>query len=268
MELIILGSGGATPTPKPFCQCSSCKKARRLGEPYKRNGSSLFIEDINGVIDCGEDIGDSLNRRSIKQIDNLFITHWHPDHTFGLRSVLQANFNFLKNKNEHPINIYIPKKSYEILMEKFAAIDYFINVQKAGILHLVDDGDNFQLGDIKISVVGYVGKGSDTCAYLIEHKGKKAIYSPCDTISFEQHKKFNDLDLLITECGAFSYVPDEISFKDMINRLREIKPKKTIITHIEEIELNTWGEKHFNDMKKHYKDVKFDYAYDGMKIKL
>ena len=51
---------------------SSCKKARKLEEPYKRNGSSLFIKDINGVIDCGEDIGDSLNRRNIKQIDNLF----------------------------------------------------------------------------------------------------------------------------------------------------------------------------------------------------
>lgn len=174
----------------------------------------------------------------------------------------------MQNKNDHPIDIYIPKKSYEILMEKFAAIDYFVNVQKAGTLHLVDDGDSFQIGDIKISVVGYKGKGSDTCAYLIEHKGKKAIYSPCDTISFEQHKKFNDLDLLITECGAFSYVPDEISFKDMINRCREIKPKKTIITHIEEIELNTWGEKHFESMKKEYPDVKFDYAYDGMKIKL
>ena len=268
MELIILGSGGASPTPKSFCQCSACKKARKLGEPYKRNSSSLFIKDINAVVDCGEDISDSLNRRDIKTIDNLFITHWHPDHTFGLRAVLQANFNFLKNKNDHPINIYIPKKSYEILMEKFAAIDYFINVQKAGTLHLVDDGDNFQLGDINISVVGYGGKESDTCAYLIEHNGKRALYSPCDTISFARYKDFSELDLLITECGAFSHVPDEISFKDMINRLREIKPKKIIITHIEEIELNVWGEKYFNDIKKQCQDVKFDYAFDGMKINL
>ena len=145
MELIILGSGGATPTPKPFCQCLACKKARKFGEPYKRNSSSLFIKDINAVIDCGEDIADSLNRRNIKTIDRLFITHWHPDHAFGLRPILQANFDFLKNKYEHPIDIYIPKKSYEILIEKFAAIDYFINVQKAGTLHLVDGGDKFKI---------------------------------------------------------------------------------------------------------------------------
>jgi len=268
MELIILGSGGATPTPKPFCQCLACKKARKFGEPYKRNSSSLFIKDINAVIDCGEDIADSLNRRNIKTIDRLFITHWHPDHAFGLRPILQANFDFLKNKYEHPIDIYIPKKSYEILIEKFAAIDYFINVQKAGTLHLVDGGDKFKIGDVNVSVIGYKGKGSDTCAYLIEQNNKKALYSPCDTISFERYKDFQDLDVLITECGAFSYVPDEISFKDMIYRLREIKPKKTIITHIEEIELNTWGEKYFNDTKKQYPDIKFDYAYDGMKIKL
>jgi len=267
MELIILGSGGATPTPKPFCQCTICKKARRLGEPYKRNGSSLFIKDINAVIDCGEDIADSLNRRDIKKIDNLFLTHWHPDHTFGLRPILQANLDWGTNKSSRPINIYIPKKTFEVLKEKFSAIDYFINVQKAGTLHLVGDGEKFKIGDINISVVGYKGKESDTYAYLIEDKGKKALYAPCDTISFERYKDFKGLDLLINECGLFSNEESEIYFGDLMNRLREIKPKKTVITHIEEIEVSAYGER-FKTAKKQYSDVKFDFAYDGMKIKL
>jgi phosphoribosyl 1,2-cyclic phosphate phosphodiesterase len=267
MELIILGSGGAMPTPKPFCQCTVCKKARRLGEPYKRNGSSLFIKDINAVIDCGEDIADSLNRRDIKKIDNLFLTHWHPDHTFGLRPILQANLNWDTHKSNRPINIYIPKKTFEVLIEKFSAIDYFINVQKAGTLHLVDDGDKFKIGDMEISVVGYKGKESDTYAYLIESNNKKVLYSPCDTINFEKYKNFKGLDLLINECGLFSNYKSEISFENLINRLREIKPKKTIITHIEELETSLFGE-HFKTAKKKYLDVNFDFAYDGMKIKL
>jgi len=51
-----------------------------------------------------------------------------------------------------------------------------------------------------------------------------------------------------------------------MQRVREIKPKKTLMTHIEEIEVNIWGEEHFQQMKKKYSDVNFDFVYDGMEI--
>ena len=268
MKLIILGSGGAMSTPRLYCQCEICKKARKLGEPYKRNSSSLFIQDTNTVIDCGEDIADSLNRRDIKEVDNLFITHWHPDHTFGLRPILEANFNFRTNKADKTINVYIPKKVFDTLKQKFPVIEYYFDVQKTGSLHLIEDGDKIKIGNVSITVIGYNGKESEIYAYLIESDGRKVLYAPCDTISFGQYKKFTDLDLLINECGLFSDIPSEISFDALMKRLREIKPKRTILTHIEEVEVNIWGEKHFQKMKKQYSDVDFDFAYDGMEINI
>ena len=53
-----------------------------------------------------------------------------------------------------------------------------------------------------------------------------------------------------------------------MQRLREVKPKKTLLTHIEEVEVNVWGEKHLQKMKKQYSDVDFDFAHDGMGIKI
>lgn len=268
MKLTILGSGGAMLTPRPYCQCIICKKARKLGEPYKRNSSSLFVQDINTVFDCGEDIGDSLNRRNIQKVDNLFITHWHPDHTFGLRPILEANFNFRTNKADKTINVYIPKKVFETLKQRFPVIEYYFNVQKTGALHLVEDGDKIKIGNVSITVVGYKGKESDTYAYLIESNGKKILYAPCDTISFDNYINFRYLNLLINDCGLFSNIPSEISFDALMQRLREIKPKKTLITHIEEVEINIWGEKHLQKMIKQYSDIDFDFAYDGMEIKI
>ena len=168
ITLTILGSGGAMPTPRPFCQCKTCEKARKIGEPYKRNSCSLFVNDINTVIDCGEDIADSLNRRDIKQVDNLFITHWHPDHTFGFRPILEANFDFRANKPKKAINVYIPKKVFETLKQRFPAIDYLLNTQKTGNLHLIEDGEIVKIGNIIISVIGYKVINSDTYAYLIQ----------------------------------------------------------------------------------------------------
>ena len=266
MKLIILGSGGAIPTPRPFCQCKICVKARKIGEPFKRNSSSLFIADAKTVIDCGEDIGDSLNRRNIKQVDNLFITHWHPDHTFGLRHIIEANFNFITGKPDRVINLYVPKKVYATLQKKFPTIDHYHTVQKTAVLHLIEDGDEIKFGAITIKVVGYQGKDSDAYAFLIKEKKLKVLYAPCDTISFDNYKNHSNLDLLINECGLFSAIPSEISFDSLIQRIREIKPKKTIFTHIEEVEINIWKEKHLEKMKKSYSDINFDYAHDGLEI--
>lgn len=268
MRLTILGSGGATTTPRPYCQCKICRKARKLGEPFKRNSTSIFINEIDTVIDCGEDIADSLNRRDIRKVDNLFITHWHPDHTFGLRPLLESYYNFRTGKADRVVNVYVSEKVFKTLKQRFPVIEYYLNVQKTGVLHLIEDGVKITIRDVSITAVGYRGKGSDVYAYLLESNGKKVLYAPCDTINFDNYKNFKNLDLLINECGLFSNIPSEISFDALMNRLREIKPKRTILTHIEEIEANIWGEKHFYKMKKQYSDIDFEFAYDGMEIEI
>lgn len=268
MKIEILGSGGAMPTPRPFCKCKTCNKARKIGEPFKRNSSSLYVPEINTVIDCGEDISDSLNRRNVKQVDNLFITHWHPDHTFGFRHLLESYYNFRTGKADKTVRLYIPKKVYETLKIRFPVIDYYITVQKTAELHFIEDGNTVKIGSMSITAVGFTGKDSDTYGYLIESKGKNVLYAPCDTISFDSYKKFKDLDLLIHECGLFSKISSEIYFDTLMQRLREIQPRKIILTHIEEVEINIWGEKYPLKMKKKYSDINFDYAYDGMEINI
>ena len=231
MKLTVVGSGGAISTPRPFCQCPTCEKARKEGEPYKRNSSSLFIKDIFTLIDCGEDIGDSLNRRTIKRVDNLFITHWHPDHTYGLRPLMEAHFNFFRGKPEKSVKVYLPKKVLEDLKQHYPSISYFVDGLRVATLGEIEDGKSVRFGNIKVTAVGFKGKDSSTFAYLLEEKNKRVLYAPCDTRNFEQ-KVFN-LDLLITECGLFSYekTKSEISFPDMMKRIKLLKPKrKSLLT--------------------------------------
>jgi len=78
------------------------------------------------------------------------------------------------------------------------------------------------------------------------------------------------LDLLINECGLFSYekIKSEISFPALMERIRLLRPKKTVLTHIEEIEINSWSWRYLEKMKKQYSDINFDFAYDGMKIEI
>jgi phosphoribosyl 1,2-cyclic phosphate phosphodiesterase len=262
VKLTIVGS------PRPFCQCSTCEKARTLGEPYRRNSSSLYVDEIFTLIDCPEDIGDSLNRRGIKRVDNLFLTHWHPDHTFGLRPLLEANFNFIEDKADRQISVCVPKRVLRDLNEHYPSVSHFTDRLKVAKISQVEHSESIQIGNTKITAIGYKGKDSPTFAYLLEESGRKALYAPCDTISFEQ--RVYDLDLLINECGIFSYdkVRCEISFPAVMERIRLLRPRRTILTHIEEIEVNRWGWNHLNRMKKQYSDVNFEFAYDGMKIQI
>ncbi len=96
MNLIILGSGGCTPIPRPGCTCPVCEEAREEGIPYARTGPSLFLEDINALFDTPEDVCQQLTRETIQTVNHIFYTHWHPDHTLGMRIVEQMNRYYLE----------------------------------------------------------------------------------------------------------------------------------------------------------------------------
>ena len=269
MKLTILGSAGCMPTPRPLCQCSLCKKARKLGEPYKRNCSSMFFNDINALFDCPEDIADSLNSRNIKKVDHLFLTHWHPDHTFGLRLISEAYFDFITGKCKKQIVLHLPKRVFNYLKKYYPSLLYHIDVLKTIKVKFIEHNTSVKINNAKITAIGFTGKKSHTFGYLIESNKKRVFYSPCDTLEFdsiENNSELKYLDLLITECGIFSYkeYSGEISFLDLIKRINISKPKRTILTHIEELELKKHGWDMLEKLEKKHKNLKF--AYDGMDV--
>ncbi|MBW3003339.1 MBL fold metallo-hydrolase [Candidatus Woesearchaeota archaeon] len=263
MKFRILGSGGAVTTPKPLCSCSNCRKAR-TDSKLKRNSSSFYCEDIAALVDCGEDIADSLNRFNITDVEYLFITHWHPDHTFGLRPLLESNFDWEKGKPRKKIKIFIPRKVYGVLKERYPSITYLIDALKLGTVKHLEHNNSVNIGDVRVTAAGFGGKDADTFGYMFESNGKKLLYAPCDTYFLIQ--QISGLDILINECGLVNLeLPNEISFKKLIERLRQWKPKKVILTHIEEPELKRLN---FDKLRKQYSDLNLDFAYDGMRITL
>jgi ribonuclease Z len=91
-ELLILGSGAASPTAK-------------------RNPSAqlLNIAERHFLIDCGEATQMQLRKykAKIQKINHIFITHMHGDHFFGLPGLI-STMQLLDRKN--PLHIYGPRE--------------------------------------------------------------------------------------------------------------------------------------------------------------
>ncbi|MDO4307131.1 MAG: hypothetical protein Q4C77_09865, partial [Eubacteriales bacterium] len=58
-----------------------CTEARQKGFPYARTGCSLFVENVNILIDMPEDINASLNNSGIQKVEHILYSHCDPDHT-------------------------------------------------------------------------------------------------------------------------------------------------------------------------------------------
>jgi phosphoribosyl 1,2-cyclic phosphate phosphodiesterase len=285
MELVILGSGGATTIPRPGCECRVCVEARVKGVPYMRSGSSMFVKGVNLLFDTPEEIASQLNREGIKTIDYIFYTHWHPDHTFGMRIVERMYKLWLDMfvRGKKPRN-KVKVCAIEEVMKDLKSMGYregsfFRYYEKSGLIETVElmSGTAFKIRNFEITSFQAQTTYNISTVFLIQENNKRVVYAPCDVKPFPENPKLENLDLLII--GSFHpegplkegiIIPQRnplrkelFSLKEVKKLEQKLKAEKTIITHIEE----EWG-KTYDEYKRLEKEYDLKFAYDGMKIKV
>ncbi|WP_373600823.1 MBL fold metallo-hydrolase [Paraclostridium bifermentans] len=278
MKFTILGSGGCVSLPKPLCKCRICEEARVKGAPYSRFGCSLFLEDINLLIDTPEDIVHAINNSNIENIDNVLFSHVDPDHTLGMRVFEQLRLNWFDVSEgiecDNPIEVFAMEHVMDDLNSirfKFGCyFDYYDNVRNLIKRNVVKD--SIFIKGIKITFV----KVNHATIFVFEKNNKKVIYAPCDVKPFPENDIFKDADLLITGNTIIGDVlkdgivlsddnllkRDLFSMDEVISLKNKYNIDKVIFTHLEE----DWGKSYddYLDLEKNYDNVKF--AYDGMKV--
>ena len=113
--------------------------------------------------------------------------------------------------------------------------------------------------------------------FLIECRGKKVIYAPCDVKPFPNKSQLKKPDLLVLG-EAFPegplregiVIPEDnplreelFSMKEVEELMERLEAKKTVLTHIEE----EWGRSYddYTAIEKNYHG-RIRFAYDGMKL--
>lgn len=286
MELTVLGSGGNSQIPMPTCECRICEEAREKGIPYERSGNSIFLHDENILIDCPETNWKALDREKVKQVDTILLTHYHGDHTLGLR-MLQAF-----GGEQPPVETFVGDDLPKIIMNKSTykrcvkSYGFFEQlVEDMAELQVVEDKEKLELGSIKLTNIE--SKMSETedkgrISHFLFEKNNKKILISSDENKFLDLSRVPELDLWIKETGYFMKDPEgnplvtenapettlshEIKFKESIEQIRNVNPEKTILTEIEELFRHSYDD--LKEIEKEHEKLNIEFAYDGMKIEV
>lgn len=282
MKFKIIGSGGCVSTPRPLCNCRVCTQARVKGYPYARCGCSLYVEDINMLIDTPEDIVHALNNANVQAIDTILYSHIDPDHTMGMRVLEQLRLDWLSisvgdKSCDSPIEVASLSHIIEDLRKQGtkygSAVDYYESMK----LIYVNSFYKKIYNQIEVELVP-VDKDENVAIFVFSQDNHKVIYAPCDVKPFPENEVFYHADYLIIGNtvigdvlkGGFHLREDNPLREELfvLEEIMAIKNKysinKVIVTHIEE----DWG-KTYDDylaLMQQYEDIIF--AYDGLEIKI
>ena len=138
LQLTILGCHSATP--------------RTFAHPTSQY---LEINNRSFLIDCGEGTQVQLRKYKVKfsKIDNIFISHLHGDHFFGLIGLI-STFGLLKRQND--LHIYGPKGIQEIielqlkLSNSFLQFDLVFHELESNESELIYEDDRVQVYTIPL----------------------------------------------------------------------------------------------------------------------
>lgn len=222
MRLIILGSASGYPTAK-----------------RTNSGYILDIDDSLILFDCGSGVTRAFMQARLNPhlLNNIIISHTHPDHISDLPQMVQMMKLFRKTGT---VNIYLPDEALEPIGNYLKTcylyqegLPFELRLRPVVNSWKIDETEttirsiaNNHLGGHARLVVerGYFNK-TQSYSYALSSGGKRIFYSG-DIKSLEDIiSHLDDLDLLLIETTHFSV--DEL-FE--IAAVRDIK--KIVLTHI------------------------------------
>ncbi len=282
MDLTILGSGGNSPIPMPTCDCRVCEQAREKGEPYARRGNSIFVHDENVLIDAPELVWYSLNREGIQSVDYVLVTHFHADHTMGLRSLQALGMEDVPVTDfvgETP-TLLMSHETYDRVIEDNTVFQHL--AERWSSIERLDDGESRAIGDLEVTHVSAPireGGPRTVSGFLFEDGATTVFVSPDENRHFDLDRLPN-LDLWIKETGYFKETPDgrplvtpeaeenglqhEMAFEESMDQVRAVRPDRTVCTEIEELFRRSYDD--YRELAARYDDPNVEFAYDGMEI--
>ena len=225
MKLTFLGTGTSQGIPiigsnHPVCLSTDLKDKRM------RAAVMITTDDIQFVIDCGQDFRMQMLNANVMHLDALLFTHEHADHTAGLDDIRQ----FTIRKGALPI--YAHKRVLKNLEKRYDYIfdDAIIYKGKPKISKNEVTNNSFQIKGQEIIPIDMM-HGPDLQVYGFR-MDDVAYLTDVSYISDKEKEKLQNLKVLVVDALRIDYHPTHFNLQQALDLVNELKPERTYFTHI------------------------------------
>ena len=227
IKFILLGSGSSMGVPRTDGFFGSCDPNNKKN--FRTRCSALIkFNDENILIDTSPDLRQQLLSNKIKSINKVFYTHLHADQTHGINDLRPF---YLTDKKQIPV--YADKETSKYLYSTFKYCFKSSSTYPSTLrLNLLKKKHSFKNKKNKIliqSIPVEHGKIKSIC-YLINNK--IAYASDISLFYNKDLKLLKKLDYFIIDCLWYKKHSAHFNLDDVLNLVRVIKPKKTILTNM------------------------------------
>jgi phosphoribosyl 1,2-cyclic phosphate phosphodiesterase len=254
MRVEILGSGGATTTPRPGCSCRVCLEARERGVPYARTGPSVFVHGPDLVFDTPEEAKEQLDRATIGEIAGCFYSHWHPDHTMGRRAWETRNGDFLtwprEAKRHRVTDVYLPQQVAVDFRDYLGGWDHLAFMAERGYIrvHELVDGVVVAFGDVRVRpfrlAADYV------YAFELREGDRRLLLAMDELVDWRPPAQLRGCDLAVLPMGICEHDPltgerlihpdhpilrYEATFEETLVMVDALDAAEVVLMHVEEV---------------------------------
>ena len=255
VKFTILGCGSSLGIPRIDGYFGNCNP--KVIKNYRTRCSALIsTKNTYTLIDTSPDLKIQLVKNNVKNIDRVLYSHFHADQTHGIN---ELRFFYLKKRYKIPV--YADQKTKKYLLSSFKYCfkntpEYpsVLNMNSLREIHLFKDNkDKISIRSVKVK-----HGGIESMAFIIN---KSCAYiSDANEIYNKDLKYFKNLNFFVIDCLRYKYHPSHFNLRDVLNLIKIIKPKKTILTNLN-------NELDYNKLKmKIPKNVLP--AYDGMSFSI
>ena len=227
LKVILLGCGSSMGVPRPDGYWGKCnpKESRN----YRTRCSALIsANNLNILIDTSPDLRFQLIKQKIKNIHNIIYSHLHADQTHGINDL---RVFYLKNKKK--IDVYTNKATKKYLQNNFSyCFKKQYNYPPTLKLNLINKNLTFSDKNKKIHIkcVPVTHGSIKSLSFIINNN---CAYAPdVNKIHNMDLKHFKNLKYFIVDCFRIKKHPTHYNLNEVLNLIKIIKPKKTILTNL------------------------------------
>ena len=274
MIIECLGTSGGVPTL--YQSVSQHKDAQ------KRTGPGIFIHDLQLLIDTSEDIFQQLRQSKIYDIKYGIYSHWHPDHTMGIRIWETLNFDFInKVPQSKKSKIILTEQHVNDFKKYFGHWDHLNYLGDLGVIEkeIIPNNGQIKIGETTIE---WIQLAEDIAfGFYITTSTLRILIIPDEIKGYHPIEKLKNVDVAILPFGSNEVNPvteerihengmlaalGEITFQESVTIAREINATHTYFTHIEATE--NLNETHIEQLEQQLKEegLLTTIAYDGLQI--